>query len=102
MAAAPRRSLAARGRPQRPAFRRGLFTFHNRAGEDFFQLQPRVTDVAQALLRVFLEASPQQRPHTAWNFFRQRLPLGFFRQHRRQDLRGRRAGESSPTGEQLI
>jgi hypothetical protein len=83
----------------------GLVLFaarRSRCRQDLLQLQPRVADVAQAPVLLFLETAPQQPDERGRRLLRQRLPVRLAIQDRRHRVGEGRALEGPLPGKHLV
>jgi hypothetical protein len=70
--------------------------------QSFLDLQPRVADVAQAMLAIFRQAAPHQPLDDRRQFARQRGPVRIAREDRRHRIRCGVAGERCAASEHLV
>ena len=71
-------------------------------GRPFFELPPRVADIAKALLWVSRQAAREQASHVGWRCTWQSGPVWFGAQHGSDDLRCGLAGKECAADEHFV
>ena len=103
----PRRPASESAPARRDHLPRRASRRHRRSGDarrrrsDLLQFMPRVTDVAQAALRIPLEASPQQRAHVRRHAGRQGPEVGLAREDGGNRVRQCVSGKQLAPGQHL-